>query len=162
MSKIVFIQTGGTIDKDYPRSSGGWAFEFGAPATQRLLEKLNPSFDYEVLTAFQKDSLEVNAKDRKDLAQLINQNASDQFIITHGTDTLLETAAFLAQNCPEKSIVVTGAMRPERFSNSDAPINWGMAIAAVQLINSGCYVCMHGVVKPYDVINRNKESGQFF
>lgn len=161
MSKIIFIQTGGTIDKDYPRSSGGWAFEFGAPATQRLLEKLNPSFAYEVLTAFQKDSLAVNEEDRKALAELINAHAATQFVITHGTDTLLETAAYLAQACPQKSIVVTGAMRPERFSNSDAPINWGMAIATVQLIHQACYVCMHGISKSFQEMNRNKETGKF-
>ena len=90
MSKIVFIQTGGTIDKDYPRSSGGWAFEFGEPATQRLLEKLNPNFDTETLTAFQKDSLEVTNEDRKALAGIINNHSADQFIVTHGTDTLIE------------------------------------------------------------------------
>lgn len=162
MVSIVFIQTGGTIDKDYPRSSGGWAFEFGEPATQRLLPKLDPSFEVEVVTAFQKDSLEVTNEDRKVLAELINTHPANQFIITHGTDTLLDTATYLAKACPQKSIVVTGAMRPERFSNSDAPINWGMAIATVQLIKQACYVCMHGVTKPYNKLERNSETGQFY
>ena len=58
--QLLFIQTGGTIDKDYPRTSKGWAFEFGEPATLRLLEKLQPRFAYEVITAFQKDSLEID------------------------------------------------------------------------------------------------------
>jgi L-asparaginase len=160
--QIVFIQTGGTIDKDYPRSSGGWAFEFGEPATIRLLEKLNPNFNYEILTAFQKDSLEVTDADRHLLATTINKHTANKFIITHGTDTILETAAFLAQKCPGKCLVITGAMRPERFSNSDAPINWGMAIATAQLIDQGCYVCMHGSVKSYQDMHRNSENGQFY
>lgn len=71
--KILFIQTGGTIDKDYPRSKGGYAFEFGEPATKRLLDRLRPSFDFEVVTAFQKDSLEVTDQDRQVLANLIEQ-----------------------------------------------------------------------------------------
>ena len=162
MSKIVFIQTGGTIDKDYPHSSGGWAFEFGEPATKRLLEKLNPGFDYETLTAFQKDSLEVTEEDRTALAAIINEHPASQFIVTHGTDTLIETANFLASACPDQAIVFTGAMRPERFSNSDAPINWGMALATVQLIRKGCYVCMHGLVKSAEEIKRDPETGQFF
>ena len=69
--KIIFIQTGGTIDKDYPHTTKGWAFEFGKPATTRVLEKLNPSFEYEILTAFQKDSLEITDEDRKKLADLV-------------------------------------------------------------------------------------------
>jgi L-asparaginase len=69
--KLVFIQTGGTIDKDYPHTTKGWAFEFGEPATKRILEKLNPSFEYEVLTSCQKDSLEITEEDRNSLAKPI-------------------------------------------------------------------------------------------
>lgn len=71
---ILFIQTGGTIDKDYPRSKGGYAFEFGEPATKRLLERLGPSFSYRVVTAFQKDSLEVTDADRNILANMIEEH----------------------------------------------------------------------------------------
>jgi L-asparaginase len=76
-SKILFIQTGGTIDKDYPRSKGGYAFEFGEePAAQRLIDRLNPSFYYKVTTAFKKDSLEVTDLDRQLLATVI-ENSSE-------------------------------------------------------------------------------------
>lgn len=145
--KILFIQTGGTIDKDYPRSSKGWAFEFGEPATWRLLEKLGPQFAYEIITAFQKDSLEIREADRKVLAELINERGESRVVVTHGTDTIEETAVFLRKHCPQKTIVLTGAMRPERFSNSDAPLNLGMAIATVQLATSGVYICLHGQVR---------------
>jgi L-asparaginase len=78
-NEILFIQTGGTIDKDYPRSKGGYAFEFGEPAVQRLLERLAPSFRYRVVTAFQKDSLEVNDEDREALAELIEKSPHGEY-----------------------------------------------------------------------------------
>lgn len=144
--KILFIQTGGTIDKDYPRTSKGWAFEFGEPATTRLLTKLRPRFEFEITTAFQKDSLEITESDRLALAKIINDSPVKYIIVTHGTDTMPETAMFLQKHCPEKVIAITGAMRPERFSNSDAPLNLGMAIATVQVATPGVYMCLHGMV----------------
>ena len=184
---ILFIQTGGTIDKDYPRSTGGYAFEFGdEPAVRRLLDTRlqQPSFNYTVKTAFQKDSLEVTDDDRQILVDMILQSEERRIIITHGTDTMIETAKYLLQNVfnggkeknintestitptttvdSDKTIVLTGAMRPERFSNSDAPINLGAAIAAVQLIEpKNVYVTMHGIVKPASEVTRNMETGQF-
>lgn len=160
--KITFIQTGGTIDKDYPHTTKGWAFEFGEPATNRILEKLDPSFDYEVITSCQKDSLEITEEDRKDLADLIKNTKGDKFIITHGTDTMIETATYLSEQVPNKLIIITGAMRPERFSNSEAPINLGCAIAAANLMKKGVFIAMHGIVKTHTEINRNLESGKFY
>lgn len=160
--KIIFIQTGGTIDKDYPHTTKGWAFEFGEPATKRVLEKLNPSFEYEILTAFQKDSLEITDIDRKKLADLIKAQHEDKIIITHGTDTMIETAVYLSEQIKNKLIIITGAMRPEQFSNSDAPINIGCAIASSQLLSKGVYIAMHGVVKPYEDIKRDLDTGKYF
>ena len=113
--RITFIQTGGTIDKDYPRSSGGYAFEFGEPAADRLLRRLNPSFAYDIVTAFQKDSTEITDADRSRLVDCITAATSDKIIITHGTDTMFETAAFLPPHSQAKVILITGGMRPERF-----------------------------------------------
>ncbi len=160
--KLLFIQTGGTIDKDYPHTTKGWAFEFGEPATTRLLEKLHPAFDFKIVTAFQKDSLEISDEDRQQLAQLILSMNYAKTIITHGTDTLLETAAFLHQKIKNQLVILTGAMRPERFSNSDAPLNVGAAIGAANVLSSGVYACMHGIVKPFDQMQRNEKTGQFF
>lgn len=160
--KILFIQTGGTIDKDYPKSSGGYAFEFGEPATQRMLDRLNPSFEYEIITAFQKDSLEITEDDRKQLLSLIKSREERKIIITHGTDTLIETARFLDGRFPQVCIVLTGSMRPERFSNSDAPINLGMALATVQSQAEGIYICMHGKVKLAAEIQRDPNTGMFY
>ncbi len=160
--KILFIQTGGTIDKDYPQTTKGWAFEFGEPATRRILEKLKPSFDYEIITAFQKDSLEITDADRQDLAKLIKEKDFKKIIITHGTDTMIETARILAEQIKDKLIIITGAMLPERFSNSEAPINIGSAIATVNLLNQGVFISMHGIVKPHDEIQRDMNTGKFY
>lgn len=159
---IIFIQTGGTIDKDYPHTTKGWAFEFGEPATKRLLEKLDASFTFEVVTAFQKDSLEITDQDRQGLVELINKHPDNRFIITHGTDTLLETGLFLKEKVKNKVVVLTGAMRPERFYNSDAAINIGCAIATVNLVESGIWIAMHGIVKRVEDMERNMETGKFY
>ena len=159
--EIIFIQTGGTIDKDYPRKSGGWAFEFGEPATKRILENLDPSFPYEVLTACQKDSQELTDQDRTLLTDVIQKQQAEKIIITHGTDTIIETAKYLSERIEGKLIILTGAMRPERFSNSDAPINLGSAIGFVNSAEKGVFICMHGIVKPFDKVKRNPETGQF-
>lgn len=160
--KILFIQTGGTIDKDYPHTTKGWAFEFGEPATLRILDKLNPSFKYEVITAFQKDSLEITDNDRESLTNLINSREEDKIIITHGTDTMIETAQYLAEKIRNKLIVITGAMRPEQFTNSDAATNLGCAIATANLKERGVFIAMHGIVKTFQAIKRNINTGKYY
>ena len=94
--KILFLQTGGTIDKDYPHSSNGWAFEIHEPAVKRIIQKLNPSFQYKIDSVFKKDSLEINDKDRDLLLATCSNANEDKIIITHGTDTIMDTAAFLS------------------------------------------------------------------
>jgi L-asparaginase len=96
------------------------------------------------------------------MAKRINQYDSSRVVITHGTDTLLETGKFLTGRCPDKLVVLTGAMRPERFSNSDAPLNLGMAIAAVQCLPPGVYVAMHGRIKMAVEMQRDPITGSFF
>lgn len=161
--KIIFIQTGGTIDKDYPQTTKGWAFEFGEqPAFGRILEKLNPSFEYKLITAFQKDSLQITNDDRQALVDLIKNFKDDKFIITHGTDTMIETAFYLSKHVKNKRVVITGAMLPERFSNSDASINLGSAIGAINVLDNGIYIAMHGIIKTFDKINRNLDTGKYY
>ncbi len=159
--KITFIQTGGTIDKDYPKTTGGWAFEIDEPAVERILEKLNPSFDFEILSAFKKDSLTIKEDDRIHLLQMIHEIKNDKIIITHGTDTMRETATFLS-SISDKTIILTGAMKPERFYNSDAPINMGIAIGAINVLEYGVYIAMHGIVKSHNEIKRNVDSGKYY
>ena len=160
--KITFIQTGGTIDKDYPKTRNGWAFEIGDPAILRLLEKLNPSFEYEIITAFRKDSLEIDLADRNQLVALIQNHKSSIFIITHGTDTLIETGQFLEKKVTEKLIILTGALRPERFTNSDAALNIGTAIGVANSLKKGIYIAMNGIVKSVDLARRDEKTDRFY
>ena len=159
--KITFIQTGGTIDKDYPKTTDGWAFEIDEPAVGRILEKLNPTFEFEVLSVFKKDSLMIDDDDRRRLLELIRKIKNDKIIITHGTDTMLETAKFLS-SISNKTIILTGAMKPERFYNSDAAINLGVAIGAINVIENGVFIAMHGIVKSCDLMKRDLETGKYF
>lgn len=158
--KITFVQTGGTIDKDYPRTTKGYAFEISEPAVKRVLEKLNPSFDFEIISALKKDSLEITEEDRQTIVDICRATGNGKIIITHGTDTMKQTAEALSV-IKNKTIVITGAMKPERFSNSDAPINIGAAIGAVNVLKEGIYIAMHGLVIPWEKLSRNMDSGKY-
>ena len=160
--KITFIQTGGTVDKDYPKTRNGWAFEIGEPAILRVLEKMNPSFTYEIITAFKKDSLEIDHTDRNQLLELIQNQSSPIFIITHGTDTLIKTGQFLEKNLNEKLIILTGALRPERFTNSDAALNIGTAIGAANSLKKGVYIAMNGIVQTASLAKRDEKTDRFY
>ena len=158
--KITFIQTGGTIDKDYRKTTKGYAFEIAEPAVKRILEKLNPTFEYEIISALKKDSLDISEDDRKRILKICKDTNSKRIIITHGTDTMLETAKVLSE-IKDKTIIITGAMRPERFSNSDAPITVGIAIGVVNILESGIYIAMNGKILSWDKCKRDMKTGQF-
>lgn len=158
--KILFIQTGGTIDKDYPKIKNGYAFEITVPATQRILEDINPCFEFEILPLLQKDSLDLTDEDRDKIHKTCQTTDADKIIITHGTDTMIETATKLA-DIKNKVIVITGAMRPERFSNSDANFNVGVAIGALNTAKEGVYIAMNGRVYTYNKVKRDLKTGQF-
>jgi L-asparaginase len=158
--KILFIQTGGTIDKDYPKVTKGYAFEITTPAVQRILDNINPSFDFEILPLLQKDSLDLTSQDRDLIHETCLKNDADKIIITHGTDSMIETAKRLAE-IKDKVIVLTGAMRPERFSNSDASFNLGVAIGAINVLSQGIYLAMNGSCYPFNKVTRNLQTGQF-
>jgi L-asparaginase len=157
--KITYIQTGGTIDKDYPRLIKGYAFEIGEPAIKRIMERVNPNFEYEVISALKKDSLDITEKDRGQIYKLCKK-AGSKIIVTHGTDTMIETAEKLS-DLEGKTIILTGAMRPEKFSDSDASFNIGVAVGALNVLESGVYIAMNGRVYPWDKCKRNIKTGQF-
>ena len=158
---ILFLQTGGTIDKDYPKTSKGWAFEIHEPAVKRILKKLNPSFNSNIQSILKKDSLEINENDRNLILKVCKESKENKIIITHGTDTIGETAQFLSV-IKNKTIILAGSMRPERFSNSDADLNIGISIGGIQSIKNGVYVALHGLIIPYDQLSRNIETGQYY
>jgi len=158
--KIVFIQTGGTIDKDYPQTQRGYAFEIGEPAVERILQKVHPNFDYKMIPLLKKDSQDITEQDRQRIREICESTAADKIVITHGTDTMLETAKKLSE-IKNKAIILTGAMRPERFTDSDASFNVGTAIGAINIISKGVYVAMNGRVYPWNNVKRDGRTGQF-
>ncbi len=158
--KILFIQTGGTIDKDYPKNIKGYAFEIGEPAVKLILGKINPSFEYEILELLKKDSTEITDDDRQNIYEVCSNTVCQKIIITHGTDTMIETANYLS-GIKSKTIILTGAFRPERFRDSDAEFNLGAAVGAVQGLNDGVFVAMNGIVADSKKIKRNNSDGRF-
>ena len=158
--RILFVQTGGTIDKDYPKKTKGWGFEISTPAFDRVLSKLKLSFEYDAVTLFQKDSQDISDADRMQLRDFLRDTEFEKIIITHGTDTIIETARFI-QNVSGKTIVFTGAFLPEKFKESDADFNLGMAVAAVQNFPEGVFVCLNGIVCSAEKIKRDMNTGKF-
>jgi len=159
--EILIIQTGGTIDKEYPRLTKGYAFEIGEPSIKRILSKINPSFTYEIVSVLKKDSTDITKEDRQKIYDVCEDAQQERIVITHGTDTMVDTAKELV-SLKEKTIIITGSMRPEKFSDSDADFNIGLAFGAVQTLPPGIYISMHGIVAPWEKVSRNEETGQYF
>lgn len=147
---ITFVQTGGTIDKDYPRGEVGHGYEFkiGDPAVNSILPYSHAMFDYNIVEVTKKDSLDLTDEDRRNILNAVESSTSDHIVITHGTDTMGKTAETLS-HIQGKTIVLTGAMLPEKFMTSDARFNVGMAIGAVQVLPPGIYIALYGRVVPW-------------
>lgn len=160
--KILLIQTGGSIDKDYPSGDDdhGYSFEITAPAYERILSRIKPSFDYETESILKKDSLDITDEDRQLILDRCKASNIDRIVITHGTDTMVKTAEVLSQ-LEDKTIVLTGAFAPELFKNTDADFNLGMAIAGVTILAPGVYITMDGIIMPWSEIEFSKTAGRF-
>ena len=158
--KITFIQTGGTIDKDLPKAVKGYAFEIGNPAVERILGKIKANFEYEIIPLLQKDSLDLNDEDRKKIQEECENNFNDKIVITHGTDTMTQTAKWLSE-IKNKTIVFTGASKPEKFWDSDSMFNVGSAVLACQTLPHGIYIVMNGRVHAWDKVKKHQITGQF-
>lgn len=156
--KIVFITTGGTIDKIYFDDKSG--YEVGDPQVIHILAEAQVAFEYEVHMMFQKDSLELTDQDREIIRATVEAEPCSRIIVTHGTDTMVETGISLL-GCRNKTIVLTGSLAPARFKTSDAEFNLGMAIAAVQTLPSGVYITMNGRVFHASDVRKNWEDNRF-
>jgi L-asparaginase len=151
MSTIHFIQAGGTIDKDYLSDDNNRAYNFviGDPAFRSITGRAEISYPFGFTAACQKDSSDMDDQDRDTIRRIAAEVAEDKVIITHGTDTLHVTAKHLA-DIPDKVIVLTGALKPERLRDSDADFNLGMAVGAVQCLPVGVYIALCGIVERWD------------
>jgi len=156
---ITVLATGGTFDKVYFDALS--EFSIGEPQVTRLLEEANVREGFTVESVLKKDSLEITQDDRLLLRDKVSENYSPKILITHGTDTMVDTAKVLAQTITDKTVVLLGAMQPARMRLSDATFNLGFAFAAVQLLPPGIYIAMSGKVFPYDEVVKNRQAGQF-
>lgn len=156
--KIKFYATGGTIDKVYFDAKS--EYQVGAPQVEEILKDSNVAFDYEVESILQKDSLEMTDEDRRKIREIIEKESCDKIIITHGTDTMVETAKAL-MGITNKTIIFTGAMEPARSRYTDATFNVGCAIGAVQTLPTGVYIAMNGCLYEADKVTKNYEAKRF-
>ena len=156
--KIKILATGGTFDKIYYDAKSD--FHIGEPMATPLLEEANVTFDYEVESILQKDSLDIDDDDREIIRQKVQADDCDKIVITHGTDTLVDTAMRLL-DIEDKTIVITGAMQPARMRYSDAAYNLGFATSAVQLLKPGIYVAMNGRIFDPGTTKKNVEQSRF-
>ena len=156
--RIRFITVGGTIDKVYFDSLS--TYQVGAPGIERILEELPVTFDYAIESVMRKDSLDMTANDRHLILEVARKAPEEKIIITHGTDTMIETAMLLKSLC-NKCIVLTGAMQPANFRSSDAVFNVGVAVGAVLASPPGVYIAMSGQIFDPANTRKNRERGVF-
>ncbi|XWX05564.1 asparaginase domain-containing protein (plasmid) [Aggregatilineales bacterium SYSU G02658] len=155
---IHLFTTGGSIDKAY--STAASDFLVSEPQAAHLLREANVNFDYTITELLRKDSLALTDDDRAQIVQAVRRSPWRQIVITHGTDTMPQTAEALAA-IRGKTIVLTGAMQPAAFKSSDAAFNLGTAIAAVQILPAGVYIAMSGLILPAAQARKNHATNQY-
>ena len=156
--KIKFFTVGGTIDKVYfDRKSD---YQVGDSRLHEILKEVNVGFEYECESILRKDSLDITDEERQIILSRVTKEKCRHIVITHGTDTMVETAKIL-RSVPDKVIVLTGSMEPARFRSSDAEFNIGCAIAAVQLLPPGAYIVMNGRIFDSGKVRKNVELSRF-
>ena len=157
---IRILVTGGTIDKTYSPVEG--VLGFSRTHVLAMLQQGRVSVPEDrVETVLLKDSLEMTDADREVILRACVAAPETRLLITHGTDTMILTAAHLARARLGKTIVLAGAMIPYTFSNSDGLFNVGFAFAALQLLGPGVYICMNGRVFHWDMVCKNRPAGRF-
>ena len=156
---IRLFVTGGTFDKEYDEIHG--ALEFQDTHLPEMLKMGRCRLDVEIRTLMMVDSAAMTEADRSTIARNCREVPEAQIVITHGTDTIVETARLLASEVPEKTIVLTGAMIPIAFGSSDGLFNLGGALTAVQVLPPGVYVAMNGRIFPWDNVRKNRNTGVF-
>jgi len=156
---IRLLITGGTIDKQYNELNGELIFT--QSGIEDMLAQGRAKLDIAYETVMLKDSLDMDDSDRQHILKSCLSCDESQIVITHGTDTMVETSQVLAAKIKDKTIVLLGAIMPYQLKNSDALFNLGCAIAAVQTLKNGVYITMNGRVFNYDEVIKNKKIGEF-
>jgi L-asparaginase len=158
ISKLLIITTGGTIDKIYFDDKSD--YQVGEPQISQILHAMHVAFDFEVTALMRKDSLHITDRDRALIRATVEASHCSHILITHGTDSMKATAEAL-EGIDDKTIVLTGALNPARFKDSDAVFNIGCAIGAVQALEPGVYIAMNGKVWIPDEVRKNVRANRF-
>ncbi|MFN3597179.1 MAG: asparaginase domain-containing protein [Rubricoccaceae bacterium] len=160
--RLHIVTTGGTIDKVYFDAQS--AFEVGEPQILEILRHAGTTLEVSHETAMRKDSLEMTDADREAVARRVAAADARHVVVTHGTDTMAETARAIARHlgdAPDRTVVLVGSLTPARFKTTDAEFNVGFAVAAAQTLPPGVYVAMNGrVFNPFRV-RKNRAANRF-
>jgi L-asparaginase len=158
LQHLTIVATGGTIDKIYFDDKS--TFQIGAPQIGDILTALGVAFAFNVIALMRKDSLHMDDADRDLVRSTILAQPHRHVLVTHGTDTMVETARVLA-GISGKVIVLTGALNPARFQGSDAVFNIGCAVGAMQALPDGVYIAMNGRIWDPQRVRKNREANRF-
>jgi L-asparaginase len=156
--KVCIITTGGTIDKIYFDAKS--AYEIGESRVPEILHESHVTLDWEVVNVLRKDSLELTDADRALIRAAIESRTETRILVTHGTDTMVETAKSLV-GIAGKTIVLTGSLSPARFMSSDAVFNVGMALGVAQAAPEGVWIVMNGRIFDPGRVRKNREANRF-
>lgn len=158
MDNLLILTTGGTIDKVYFDAKSD--YQVGEPQIGKILNALGVAFQFHVIPLLRKDSLFIDDSDRELIRATIAAQKERHVLLTHGTDSMVETARVLA-SIRDKTIVLTGALNPARFEGSDAEFNIGCAVGAVQSLPPGVYIAMNGRIWNPEKVRKNVEANRF-
>lgn len=158
LQHLTVVTTGGTIDKIYFDSKS--RYEVGEPQIGEILRTLGVAFTFDVVPVLRKDSLDLDDSDRQAIRTAVEGCPGRHVLVTHGTDTMVETARQLA-GIADKVIVLTGALNPALFRGSDAVFNIGCAVGAVQVLGDGVYIAMNGRIWDPARVRKNRDANRF-
>ena len=155
---LEILTTGGTIDKVYFDKKSN--YEVGDPFVEELLHKMNVNISFKVKSLMRIDSLDMTDIHREVILKYIINSNANNFLITHGTDSIVETAIYL-KKITDKTIVLTGSLKPAIFIDNDAIFNVGSAFTSAQILNNGVYIVINGQVFNPDNVRKNSEKNVF-
>lgn len=158
MKKLLIVTTGGTIDKIYFDDMSD--YQIGEPLIGQILKQLQVGFKFKVKALMRKDSLHVTDDDRLEIHTEIAASDASHVLITHGTDSMVKTALVLA-DIPGKIMVLTGALNPARFRDSDAVFNIGCAVGALHSLPPGAWIAMNGCIWDPRKVQKNRTKNRF-
>ena len=157
---MLILNCGGTFNKQYNKLNGELEIPFDNKVLDTILHSVK--YQYKVAGVCYKDSLDMNENDRETIANIIQNSDEDKFIIIHGTDTMDKTAEFLDEIFDNRTIVLTGAMKPFEIDNIEATLNIGISLGFMESFpEKGVYICMNGFIKERNKLKKNKALGKF-